>query len=364
MLGLVASTKRSIKPGTQYDALISSAVEGKEVELLASGDVHDTIRLMKRIVSKTKSQTSKLAAKLKGDSREATCRNVWNFCYNHIQYKKDHPLREQLRTPARTWHDRKAGVDCDCYSIFISSLLTNLSIPHGFRMAAYKGDFQHVYVVVPASGSKVNAARDSYIVIDPVVNKFNYEQPFNKKSDAMASVTMLNGTSGLAGCDNQKPLIDRLVTYVPTQQIIAGGGVPTREWLQSNGIPFAPATNQENRPVYVVCFQSGMKLLPTVLSPEQANAMLADAQGSANVLPATSPATDSAPTSTDELLEKAKKWPWLWIALIAAGGWVLLTGSDQSEVKPGLSGTSMQGLAGVKRKTKKKKRALVKAISI
>lgn len=351
MLGLVASSKRSLKSGDQYNALISSSVEGKEVELLADGDVHDTIRLMKRIVSQTKSQTSKLAPKLKGDSREATARNVWNFCYQHIQYKKDHPLREQLRTPARTWRDRKAGVDCDCYSIFISSILSNLGVPHGFRMAGYKGDYQHVYVVMPVNGSKMSSSRDSYIVIDPVVNKFNYEQPFNKKSDSMSSVTMLNG---IDGCSD-KPLIDRLVTYVPTQQIIAGGGVPTKEFLQANGIAFSPATGEDNRPVYAVCLNSGMILLPTVLSEEQAAAIKGDTP---TVL------SPSTPGATDELVAKAKK-NWLWLLLIAAGGWVLLTGSDQSEVKTGLNGTG--GLAGPpKTKSKKKKRArsIVKAISI
>lgn len=359
MLGLVASAKRSIKSGSQYDSLFTSTVEGKEVELLSNGDVHDTIRLMKRIVSKTLSQTKALAPKLKGDSREQTCSKIWHFVYNHIQYKKDHPLREQLRTPARTWRDRKRGVDCDCYSIFISSILTNLSIPHAFRMAAYKADFQHVYVVVPASGNKISASRDSYIVVDPVVDKFNYEQPFTKKSDSMSQVTMLNGTpgmGGLAGC-SQKPLIDRLITYVPTQQIIAGGGVPTREFLEANGIPFAPATSgEDSRPVYAVCLNSGMTLLPTVLSPEQAAAIKGDAPAAA------APSSSTLPANTSDLVDKAKK-NWLWWLLIAAGSWVLFTGSDQSEVKPGLNGTA--GLSGVPKakKSKKKKRA-VKAISI
>lgn len=35
---------------------------------------------------------------------------------------------EHLRRPARSWQERSAGVDCDCMSIFASSVLTNLKL--------------------------------------------------------------------------------------------------------------------------------------------------------------------------------------------------------------------------------------------
>jgi len=141
-LGLVATSRRSIKNGSEYNQYFDlTEVEGKEVPL-TEGDVYDTLKQMAKIVQLTLNQTKRIAKKLEGASREATCRNIWNFLYNHIQYKKDNPLREQLRTPIRSWRDRASGIDCDCYSIFISSILTNLGIPHSFRMAAYSGDFQ------------------------------------------------------------------------------------------------------------------------------------------------------------------------------------------------------------------------------
>src|SRR5687768_12564241 len=130
-LGLVASGKRSIKSGADYEQFFTAKAEGNEVELLSQGTVYDTLKLMKKVVDQTLSQTKAIAEKLKGSSREQTCRNIWNFLYHNVQYKKDNPLREQLRTPIRTWRDRKTGVDCDCYSIFSSSVLTNLNIPHG-----------------------------------------------------------------------------------------------------------------------------------------------------------------------------------------------------------------------------------------
>lgn len=191
-LGLVANSKRSIRSGSEYNKYFLGGVEGKEITLVPNGSVSDTVEQMKKIVKATLAQTKNIAPVLKGSSRLETARNLWNFLYGHVQYTKDNPLREQLRTPARTWQDRARGVDCDCYAIFISSVLTNLGIPHFFRIAAYNGgDFQHVYVVVP-DGKE--------IIIDPVLNTFNSEHPYSKKKDFNMRVTMLSGVSALGAC--------------------------------------------------------------------------------------------------------------------------------------------------------------------
>lgn len=190
-LGMVANGKRAIESGTQYNKFFLSGVAGNEVELLPNGSVTDTLSQMKKVVKQTLSQTKLISQVLKGSSIEQTARNVWNFLYTHVQYTKDNPAREQLRTPARTWRDRKQGVDCDCYSIFISSVLTNLGVPHFFRIAGYNGgDYQHVYVVVPNSGRE--------IIIDPVLDSFNTEHPYTSKKDFNMKVTMLNGPGSYA----------------------------------------------------------------------------------------------------------------------------------------------------------------------
>lgn len=194
-LGLVANTKRSIQSGAQYAKYFLSGVQGNEITLMDNGNVTDTLNQMKKIVQQTLAQTKAIAPVLKGSSKQETARNLYNFLYNHVQYTKDNPLREQLRTPARTWRDRSRGVDCDCYSIFISSVLTNLGVPHFFRIAGYNGgDYQHVYVVVPDAGRE--------IIIDPVLDSFNTEHPYTSKKDFNMKVTMLNG-GPLGACATQ-----------------------------------------------------------------------------------------------------------------------------------------------------------------
>lgn len=325
-LGLVPSGRRYIKSGAEYDKFFDTdEVEGDEVELMADGDVYDTLRLMKKMVRTTLTQTEKIAQKLKGSSREETCRNIFNFIYNHIQYKKDNPMREQLRTPIRTWKDRRSGVDCDCYSIFISSILTNLKIPHAFRMAAYGGDWQHVYVVA-----------GDYI-IDPVVSRFNYETPYQKKHDTMSKVTMLNGP------DDQRctPVIQKLRRYTLESNILDAGLVPTDVLLKRNNIPFTSHVDQATgNGVISVSTPNGTVNLPTVLTLGQASSL---------IKPPVAEVT-SQPQEEVKAAEVAKaKFPW-WAVLIALGGFWLLTGEEQQEVKPGLSGAPKNTNHRAKRK--------------
>lgn len=205
-LGVTASHKRSIRSGSEYDHLFPKP-DRKDPLMSAGASVYDTLEFMAEIVGKTKSDTAAIATRLKTSNLKESCRNIWEFCYNHIQYKQDKPGEEQLRRPARSWADRKEGIDCDCFSILVSSILSNMGINHALRICEInaKGYFQHVYVIVP-NGT-------GYIIIDPVLDKFNLEAPgITKTHDKMIPVRYLNGIDdenisafgaefdGLSGC--------------------------------------------------------------------------------------------------------------------------------------------------------------------
>ncbi|HCS20163.1 MAG TPA: hypothetical protein DIW47_06310 [Bacteroidetes bacterium] len=171
----ISSGYRPIKEGRQYDGYFPLPDERDRI-IIKDGNVHDTVDLMKRVVWKYLGDTKKIAGVLKSSSTMQTCRNIWEFLYHHIQYKLDKQGTEELRRPARSWKERVRGIDCDCFSIFTSSILTNLKIPHSFRITKYEEDqYQHVYVVVPHAGKT--------ILIDPVLSLFNYEKPFTQKKD-------------------------------------------------------------------------------------------------------------------------------------------------------------------------------------
>ncbi|MEM6268333.1 MAG: hypothetical protein AAF998_02795 [Bacteroidota bacterium] len=194
-----AATKRKIRDGRRFDRFFPKADVTDET--IKSGAVlEDTLEKLPEVVRDYKWQAARIAAVLEGKTLRETCRNIWNFCYQYIQYRRDKPGTEQLRTPARSWHDRKRGIDCDCYTILISSILHHVrtgrglkGIPHTFRITAYEDltganpdpDFQHIYVVVPTRGG--------HITIDPVADEFDYEVPYIKKRDVHMELQVLSG---------------------------------------------------------------------------------------------------------------------------------------------------------------------------
>ncbi len=184
-----------IKSGIEYDQLFPEA-ELKTIVKKKGATVADTIRFIPQVVKETLFHTKNIAAVLKRDSVSATCKAIWQFVYDHIAYKKDEEGKEQIRSPARSWYDRRKGVDCDCYTVFISSILSNLKIPHQLRITKYwdvvsgaKNDhFQHIYPIVPLSDG-------TYITIDCVVRNFNKEEPYSEKKDTKMDLEYLNGVN-------------------------------------------------------------------------------------------------------------------------------------------------------------------------
>ncbi|MFI5195716.1 MAG: hypothetical protein ACHQD8_01380 [Chitinophagales bacterium] len=181
-----AAKKRNIRSGTEYDHLFPAASVDTHT-IMRHAEVSDTVGFIPDVVSKTLDHTKKIAAKLKGYNDYDTCRNIWHFVYNHIAYKKDKDGYEQVRSPARSWHDRRDGVDCDCYATFISSILSNLKIPHLLRITKYNRDyFQHIYPVARLPGK-------TEVIIDCVTDKFNYEVPYSEKKDFIMDLQYLDG---------------------------------------------------------------------------------------------------------------------------------------------------------------------------
>ncbi len=191
-----ASKQRIIASGEAFEVLFPKPLFLDPV-IKRGANVNDTVRFIPKVVRETKFHTDRLAQLLKGKSTYDTCRNIWLFVYKHISYKKDEEGKEQIRSPARTWHDRKQGVDCDCYTVFISSLLSNLHIKHKLRITKYRQDhFQHIYPIVPTAEGK-------YITVDCVVDQFNYEEPYSEKQDTNMDLEYLNGIPSTNNVDVQ-----------------------------------------------------------------------------------------------------------------------------------------------------------------
>lgn len=199
----VTSGYRAIKDGSRYNSYFPPPDERDRV-IIKDGEVTDTVELMEKVVWKYLDDTKRIAPLLMRPSTHETCQAIWEFIHNFIQYKLDQRGLEQLRRPARSWAERATGVDCDCMSIFTSSILTNLKIPHSFRITKYSEDsWQHVYVIVPTTGA------NNYCVIDAVVSEFNYEKKYTDKMDYKMNLTGINVAvlSGVSGNDHYEAVM-------------------------------------------------------------------------------------------------------------------------------------------------------------
>lgn len=246
-VGMVASRARSIEPGTQFD-MYFPRVERTDPILTNNGENWQTIDIfMPQVISQYKTDTKQIANVLKRNSLELTLKAITDFVYRHIQYKLDSPHEEQIRRPARTWADRREGVDCDCYTVFISSILCNLAIPHSLRMTGYNPvrGFQHIYIVVPKfTGANLDRRAD-YWAIDLVMDGFNEEKPYHPRlrrdREILKATAPVNGLSGfpirmLNGSDipfaKSSGLVYTNVYYHPEKEVWALKGLDGAYYIQ------------------------------------------------------------------------------------------------------------------------------------
>lgn len=182
---------RAIRSGAEYEELLPTP-DWQEMIVKRGADVSQTVHEMKKLIIKSAWQTKALSKRLQGNTIYNTCGNIWNFLFSHIKYKEDDAGQEQLRTPALSWKIRTSrGIDCDDFSIFASTILYNLKIPHYLRIARYSGKdyFQHVYVVVPQTGKH-------YITVDAVLDQYDSEKETEETKDFL-----IMGTNNLNGID-------------------------------------------------------------------------------------------------------------------------------------------------------------------
>lgn len=342
-LGLVANSKRSIKSGSEYDKYFQlSGVTGTERQV-AHGTQKRSLAEMEKIVKRTLHQTRAIAPKLKGTALITTLSKIWHFVYDHIQYTLDKDDREQLREPARTWRDRAHGVDCDCYSIFISSILHNLGIPHAFRMTKYGGDWQHVYIVVPKDGKKTSLEhRHQYYVVDPVVDSFNYEVPFTEKHDRFMSKMPITVLSGFGQTCTTKELVPKTLDYIPAKQVYLEGKVVTEQLLSEMRVPYT-VTRVDGQPTIQLNADGEPVKLPTIITRDEAEVIKTAVQ------PVQNPGLPSEPgeiLTTTDTKKAGIGNGWIIALAVTAIGFVVLSAN-----KPG------KGLSGAPKASGKKKKS-------
>ncbi|MEW6469659.1 MAG: hypothetical protein AB1458_12080 [Bacteroidota bacterium] len=164
---------------------------GQDKTVKRNAGLQHTLRFIPKMVSRTLWQTARFAPYMVGPTLEDTCRNIWQWVYDHIRYVKDETFKEQVRSARRLVADAKG--DCDCMTGFIDNVLCNVRRITGWpfeivnRIAKYRGpNFQHIYPVVMLPNGRS-------IIMDCVTEHFNYEEPYSEKEDHAMDLEYLDG---------------------------------------------------------------------------------------------------------------------------------------------------------------------------
>lgn len=150
--------------------------DGKRVLKKRRGTTEDIIREVFATFNDEWRQCAEIAPTLRGATEYDTCRNIFDYILQNVEYIEDPSGEQNVKTPGRLKRDGFG--DCKSMAIMAASCCKCLGIPCVFRFVAFgTKNVTHVYVVT-ASG----------IIIDPVERvdgkpRFNYAGQYTKKID-------------------------------------------------------------------------------------------------------------------------------------------------------------------------------------
>jgi len=146
---------------------------------------------------------SKISSFFLGSTPRQTCKNIWTFLKQNVNYKIESEDRQTIKSPAAIIATGKTtGSDCKNLSLMTAGILQDLSrkglqkIPFVFRFSSYKlfnNVPEHVFIVAYPGTQKE-------IWIDAVLNEFDYKKNYTYKIDKKP---MLVGIAGIGAVKKQ-----------------------------------------------------------------------------------------------------------------------------------------------------------------
>ena len=195
-------------------------------------------------------QTKTIAPRYKGASEAESCKKIFDYLKNHVNYKAD-GANQQVRLPSALM--RTLQGDCKSYSVFTSAILTNLGIPHKLVYASYDPKDPtptHIYVIT-----------NKGCIIDAVYGKFNAEKKASNKKYKNMNISYIAGMG-----KNRR--IGSMGKY-GTGGACGIGGVDTGEtWAKKLGL-WDKISNGDK-----LKFYANLVLVPAILGREFIKALL------------------------------------------------------------------------------------------
>jgi hypothetical protein len=155
---------------------------GQTVIVKANATNGELQRAIEAVIPQATKQAASFASRYKGKDEAATCKNIFDYLKNSINYKAD-GANQQVRLPSGLMRTKQG--DCKSYSVFTSAILSNLGIPHKLVYASYDPKDptpSHIYVVT-----------DKGCIIDAVYGKFNAEKKATFKKYKSMNISYIAG---------------------------------------------------------------------------------------------------------------------------------------------------------------------------
>ena len=141
-------------------------------------------RAIEAVIPAATKQAASIADRYKGKNEAETCKKIFDYLKNNINYKAD-GANQAVRLPSGLM--RTLQGDCKSYSVFTSAILSNLGIPHKLVYASYDPKDPtptHIYVMT-----------NSGCIIDAVYGKFNAEKKATYKKYKNMNISYIAGVN-------------------------------------------------------------------------------------------------------------------------------------------------------------------------
>jgi len=174
-------------------------------------------RAIEAVIPAATKQAASIADRYKGKNEAETCKKIFDYLKNNINYKAD-GANQAVRLPSGLM--RTAQGDCKSYSVFTSAILSNLGIPHKLVYASYDPKDPtptHIYVMT-----------NSGCIIDAVYGKFNAEKKATYKKYKDMNISYISGMN--------KRRIGNMGKYGTGGACGIGAVEGAFEWAKRNGI--------------------------------------------------------------------------------------------------------------------------------
>jgi hypothetical protein len=161
---------------------------GQTILVKQNADNSELQRAIEAVIPAATKQAASIANRYKGKNEAETCKKIFNYLKNNINYKAD-GVNQAVRLPSGLM--RTAQGDCKSYSVFTSAILSNLGIPHKLVYASYDPKDPtptHIYVMT-----------NKGCIIDAVYGKFNAEKKANYKKYKDMNISYISGTKRRIG---------------------------------------------------------------------------------------------------------------------------------------------------------------------